>query len=115
MKKLISKIVSHNISLFGNLFILGFNYNPNVGTKYADKTYQMEYICISLGILSIAFNFSTNGIHTITLSTTLSDNYRDDKIKINFSLYPNESNTIQYEWYQKNAVGNKEWKYKILA
>ena len=84
MKKFISKIVSHNISLFGNLFILGFNYNPNVGKKYADKVYKMEYICISLGIFSIIFNFSDNGIHAICLTTTLSNNYRGDLIKINF-------------------------------
>ena len=114
MKKLISKIVSHKISLFGNLFILGFNYNPNVGKKYADKVYKMEYICISLGILSIIFNFSDNGIHAICLTTTLSSNYRGDLIKIQFPLYPNEKTVIQHEWYVKEN-GNKTWKYKILA
>ena len=69
----------------------------------------MSHVGISLGLFSISFSFSHDGVHDIDFTCTLTPTYREDKLNIDF-----QNQYIQHEWYEKSEQGNREWKYSTL-
>ena len=76
VKKIIGRLISHNISLFGGKINLGINYQPNNYTKSGNRKWSMSNCGISLLVFGISVHFSDDGIHKIEFGTTLVNDYK---------------------------------------
>ena len=110
MKKLFSKLISHNISLFGGKFIVGQSYQPEFGKKWCSReSWKMSYYSLNLGILTISIQFSHDGVHELHFCSTLTNSKRSDKIEIDF-----KDQNIEHTWRGEDPSGNSEYRYTSL-
>ena len=89
MKKLVSKLVSHQVSLFDGIVNIGMSYKAPGGHIMfkGSKKHDMEHFGISLGLITFHFNWSQYGLQYIEITsglTTLYEYQNDHKIKIDF-------------------------------
>jgi len=110
MKKLFANLISHNISLFGGKFILGQSYQPELSIKYCNRNnWKMSYYSLNLGILTISFEFSHDGVHKLSLCSPLTNHYRTDKFVIDY-----QDKHITHTWNGKDQSGNHKYCYNQL-
>ena len=86
MKKLISKLVSHQVSLFDGIVNVGMSYRTgNVVMWKGSKKHNMSHFGISLFLITFHFNWSQFGLQYIEITSGLTSLYEyqnDHKIKI---------------------------------
>ena len=90
MKKIVSKLVSHQVSLFDGIVNIGMSYRAPGGVTMfkGSKKHDMEHFGISLGLINIHFNWSQFGLQYIEITsglTTLIENENGHKIKIDIA------------------------------
>ena len=64
---------------------------------------------ISLLVFSIIVHFSDDGIHNIEFGTSLANDYRADKIVVDF-----KDQEIELQWNGRDESGNHKYCYKRL-
>ena len=109
VKNIIGRLISHNISLFGGKINLGINYQPNNYIKSGNRKWSMSNCGISLLVFGISVHFSDDGIHQIEFGTSLTNDYRADKIVVDF-----KGQEIELRWNGRDKSGNHEYCYKRL-
>ena len=113
MKKLISKLVSHQISLFDGIVNLGMSYDTGGRTMWKGrKKHDMSHFGISLFLITFHFNWSQFGLQYIEITsglTTLIKNENDHKIKICL-----DDKDIEACKQAKDEIGNWNYKMKTL-
>jgi len=110
MKKLVSKLVSHQVSLFDGIVNIGMSYrSPGGVTMFkGSKKHDMEHFGISLFLITFHFNWSQFGLQYIEIRsglTTLIKNENDHKIKICLDDKDIEA--------CKRVKENGNWNYKM--
>ena len=109
MKKLVSKLVSHQVSLFDGIVNIGMSYrSPGGVTMFkGSKKHDMEHFGISLFLITFHFNWSQFGLQYIEITSGLTSLYEfqnDHKIKIDL-----EDKDIEA---CKQVKENGNWNYK---
>ena len=109
MKKLISKLISHQVRMFDGIVNLGISYKAPGGRIMwkDDKKHDMEHFGIALGLITFHFNWSQFGLQYIEITTGLTTLYEyqnDHKIKIDFTDRDIET--------CKRVKENGNWNYK---
>ena len=97
------------IILFGGKINLGINYQPNNYIKSGNRKWSMSNCGISLLVFGISVHFSDDGIHQIEFGTSLTNDYRADKIVVDF-----KGQEIELRWNGRDHAGNHEYCYKRL-
>ena len=110
MKKLISKLVSHQVSLFDGIVNVGMSYRAPGGVTMfkGSKKHDMEHFGISLFLITFHFNWSQFGLQYIEITSGLTSLYeyqKDHKIKIDFTDMDIET--------CKQVKENGNWNYKV--
>ena len=109
MKKLISKLVSHQVSLFDGIVNLGMSYRTGGITMHKNnRSHNLSHFGISLFLVTFHFNWSQFGLQYIEITSGLTSLYEyqnDHKIKIDLDDRDIESCNQVKE--------NGNWNYKV--
>ncbi len=109
MKKLVSKLISHQISLFDGIVNLGMYYRTGNAVMWkGDKKHNMSRFGISLFLVSFHFNWSQFGLQYIEITSGLTSLYEfqtDHKIVIDLDDKDIETS--------KRVKEDGNWNYKM--
>ena len=110
MKKLISKLISHQVSLFDGIVNIGMSYRAPGGVTMfkGSKKHDLSHFGISLFLVTFHFNWSQFGLQYIEITSGLTSLYEfqtDHKIVIDL-----EDKDIETS---KRVKENGNWDYKL--